>query len=49
MVTVQLIHGDFAAVITVDADPHPDLLDELTTRCKRLFLETQAELPEDSE
>jgi len=49
MVTVQLCYGadgEFTAVVSTDADPHPDLLDEMTTRCQRLFLDTQAALPD---
>jgi hypothetical protein len=48
MITVQLAYGDdgFVATISTDETPHPDLLDELTARCKALFLETQASLPD---
>jgi len=46
MVRVRIRWEDFSVLVESDAEPHPDLLDELTTRAKRLFLETTASLPE---
>jgi hypothetical protein len=44
--SISVDEGSLRVEIQTDCDPHPDLLDEVVTRCKRLFLETQAALPE---
>jgi hypothetical protein len=47
--TVKIASGDFVVTISSDAKPYPDLLSEMTTRCRHLFIETQASLPDSGE
>lgn len=44
--SISVDEGSFRVEIQTDGDPHPDLLDEVVTRCRRLFLETQAAMPD---
>jgi hypothetical protein len=46
-VTITIAVGNFVVTVASDKDPYPDLLSELTTRCRQLFLETQSALPPD--
>lgn len=47
MIRVRLRYGDCRVEVETDADPYPDLLDEMVARALRLFLDSQAALPEE--
>jgi hypothetical protein len=49
MVVVEIKAGEFTVRVETDADPHPDLLDELCSRVRRMFTDTQAGMAEDDE
>ncbi len=47
MVTFSLaIDGGMRATVTTDGPPHPDLLDELSRRVVRIFVDANASLPD---
>ncbi len=46
MVTFQVEADGLIATVVTDESIHPDLLDELSRRCVRLFTEAHASLPE---
>lgn len=50
-VTFQISTDEHGLTATVSADgaQHPDLLDELSRRCVRLFAEGNASLPDEPE
>lgn len=49
MVTFELTSGSFAATVSTDGPLHPDLLDEMSTRCIRLFIDANASLPDEAD
>ena len=46
MLTFQLVSEGLTATVSTDVSIHPDLLDEMSRRCVRLFVEANASLPD---
>lgn len=49
MVKFTITANGLVTSCEADGNLHPDLLDELSRRCVRLFVETNAALPDDED